>query len=56
MEDHASLLVRVPKADRDTLVAIMGELVRHHHPDLHGLEPAPRSGSESTRSATKHAE
>lgn len=56
MEDHAGLSVRVPKADRDTLVAIMGELIRHHHPDLHGLEPAPRSGSESTGLATKHAE
>lgn len=41
MEDHAVLLVRVPKADRDTLVSSMGELIRHHHPDLHGLVPAP---------------
>ncbi|MCY4520134.1 MAG: hypothetical protein OXC13_05070 [Caldilineaceae bacterium] len=54
MEDHAGLLVRVPKADRDTLVAIMGELIRHHHPHLHGLASAPRSGSEPTGSATEH--
>lgn len=56
MANHAGLLVRVPKAERDTLMSIMGELIRHHHPDLHGLEPALWSGSESTGSATEHAE
>ena len=43
LEDHAVLLARVPKADRDALVSIMGELIRHHDPDLHGLVPAPES-------------
>ena len=33
--------VRVPVADRELLIQIMRELMRHHYQDLHGLEPSP---------------
>ena len=37
LENGNVVFLRVPKADRATLIAIMQELVRHHHHDLHGL-------------------
>lgn len=38
LEDGSLLRVCVPQNDRDTLVGIMQQLIRHHHGHLHGLE------------------
>ena len=41
LENGGVLLWRVPVADRERLIQIMRELMRHHYRDLHGLEPSP---------------
>ena len=41
LENGGVLLWRVPVADRELLIQIMRELMRHHYRDLHGLEPSP---------------
>ena len=41
LENGSVLLWRVPVADRELLIQIMRELMRHHYPNLHGLEPSP---------------
>ena len=41
LEDGGVLLWRVPVPERELLIQIMRELMRHHYRDLHGLEPVP---------------
>lgn len=44
LEDGGVLLWRVPVPERELLIQIMRELMRHHYRDLHGLEPAGTHG------------
>ena len=41
LEDGMVLLLRVPEADRDWLVDVIRQLLRHHHQDLYGSCPDP---------------
>jgi hypothetical protein len=41
LENGGVLLWCVPVADRELLIQIMRELMRHHYRDLYGLEPSP---------------
>ena len=41
LEGGGVLWLRVPEADRDWLVDVIRQLLRHHHQDLYGSCPAP---------------
>jgi len=49
LEDGGVLLWRMPVAERELLIQIMRELMRHHYRDLHGLEPAPPPDPDTDR-------
>ena len=43
LEDGGVLYLRVPEADRDWLVDVIKQLLRHHHQDLYGTFPDPEA-------------
>ena len=43
LSDGGVLRLRVPRADRDWLMDVIEQLLRHHHRDLFGICPDPEA-------------